>query len=105
LLLTNTTVFSVNAATTAVQTAPAAEQDVAWWKHGTVYFVLTDRFVNGDKAMMRRTDGRKTVRRCVILWVATLPVSRRKSVTVISMRSASVLYGYATGGADTRLHR
>jgi alpha-amylase len=50
LLLTNTTIFSVNAATTAVQTAPAAEQDVAWWKHGTVYFVLTDRFVNGDKA-------------------------------------------------------
>ncbi len=50
LLLTNTTVFSVNAATTAVHTAPAAEQDVAWWKHGTVYFVLTDRFVNGDKA-------------------------------------------------------
>ena len=61
LLLSHSAAFSAPVAASVNTGSMEINTDADWWKHGTVYFVLTDRFVNGDKsndaAYGRQKDG------------------------------------------------
>lgn len=92
---------AMNSEVNAASTTASSTETPFSWDNATVYFLLTDRFYNGDTSNdhsygrgLDEEGNEVSYDQYALFRAVTLLVSQRKSMTVTSMTSVLMLFGF-----------